>query len=617
MTCHLGCPPTHHDRYRLPFSSYFVSFFNDAIPTRRQASETSNMSGFGEAAAAISLTVQLFSLSVDGLRAISRARHSTECILNFSIKLDLEIARLVLWGRNSGLTSGRLDPTLEPIRLLLASILGTLSSSIQNADELKGKYGIRLAEESKLHTPATNPPTYRTLETLDILAAPMISRELERQRELSQKIKSQTTMFQKTKWAVFDGVKAVRFVDDIKSYVDSLNQLLTESQKSTLDSETAAMRIAILGTNWAQPIKMLSTLEKATLGRYESIALPARLSRLRLELEMEEATPSLPGPEAIPEGALPLGYDQMQALNADMSLANFDNKTVLIEWRTLKPSEAAGETGRARMRQAVRLAGMFRELRSLPTDYLVLECFGYVDQRDHIPARLGIVFNIPPMPRVVTSPPTKPFNSLYEYLSLKDFEDFRPSLGARFDLARKIASGFLQFHQLGWLHKCIRSHNIAFFPESERLSIQSPHILGFAFSRPSETGISDRELPSNDLKLYQHPAYQGREGTGYKLVYDFYSIGLLLFEIGKWKPLDYYFRRLQTQGKSMSTKLFGSRLIELESDELEFRTGTHYKTAVLTCLRGDFEMEGEEPGEKQLKLAYFDKVVKSLDLCRA
>src|SRR5579871_2099985 len=160
------------------------------------------MSGFGEVAAAISLTAELYSLSVDGLQAISRARDSTGRILNFSVKLDLEIARLVLWGRNSGVTSGRLDPSLEPIQPLLARILSTLSSSIQNADELKGKYGIRRAGESELRALTTNPPTYRTLETLDILATPIVLRGLEQQREISQKIKSQTTMFQKTKWAV-------------------------------------------------------------------------------------------------------------------------------------------------------------------------------------------------------------------------------------------------------------------------------------------------------------------------------------------------------------------------------------------------------------------------------
>ena len=65
---------------------------------------------------------------------------------------------------------------------------------------------------------------------------------------ISSKLKSRTSLYKKTKWAVWDGEKALRFVDAIKGYVDGLNKLLTESQKAALDAETNALRIAILGT---------------------------------------------------------------------------------------------------------------------------------------------------------------------------------------------------------------------------------------------------------------------------------------------------------------------------------------------------------------------------------
>ena len=61
------------------------------------------MATFRTAAAAISVTVELFSICIDGLLTISRAKHSNESILDFTTRLDLEIARLVLWGQNTGL----------------------------------------------------------------------------------------------------------------------------------------------------------------------------------------------------------------------------------------------------------------------------------------------------------------------------------------------------------------------------------------------------------------------------------------------------------------------------------------------------------------------------------
>jgi hypothetical protein len=104
---------------------------------------------------------------------------------------------------------------------------------------------------------------------------------------------------------------------------------------------------------------------------------------------------------------------------------------------------------------------------------------------------------------------------------------------------------------------------------------------------------------------------------GYRTRYDLFSIGLLLFEIAKWRPLNTYFTRLQKQNAKMTPETFASTLVEKEKDELEFRMGTHYATSLLTCLNGIFGVQGEDPKDTCLKLAYFDKVVKNLALCRA
>jgi hypothetical protein len=111
------------------------------------------------------------------------------------------------------------------------------------------------------------------------------------------------------------------------------------------------MRIAILGTNWSQPLKMLRILEIAINGRYESIALPAHLARVKLELEMEALAPELIESSALappPPPAMPIDYDQLIALDNHRSYATVDGSSIFIEWRILTESEAVGEHARAR-----------------------------------------------------------------------------------------------------------------------------------------------------------------------------------------------------------------------------------------------------------------------------
>ena len=429
---------------------------------------------------------------------------------------------------------------------------------------------------------------------------------------MSAQLKKRTSLYKKSKWAIWDEEKASHFVEAVRGYVDGLNKLLTESQKADLDAETTALRTAILGTNWSQPVKTFHTIESATAGRYESLALPARLARLWLELEIEEVTPSLSDLGQLPPVPLSVQHNQLHVLEADRSVGKYRDMDILIEWRNLNASELAGEKGRAQKKQAGRLASIFQEMKSQPTEYRVLECIGYVDQRAHTPARLGTAFQIPKMPR--NNEVKKPFYSLFEYLSSRDFEDFQPSLGARFALAKKLAQGFLQFHQLGWLHKNIHSQNIFFFPGNGTVSVESPFTLGFAFSRPYEARISDQVKIGKELEMYQHPDYGLKTGKEYQLRYDLYSIRLLLFEIAKWRPLKNYFVRYQRRDTETT---FAARIIEEEKEEMEFRMGTRYTEAVMACLKGQFTVGIDDPNNADLKLAYFDKVVKNLDSCRA
>lgn len=565
----------------------------------------------GVALASISLAAQTFNGCIVGLQIISKAGHFHESMLQFSTKLDIEIARLLLWGRNSGLCRGELDESLKPVETLFLSILTRILSSIESTEKLKSTYGIDMTQDigrdDKHNSPRSRSPRVNNIE---ILSIPEISGELERQRDIATKLKKQASSFRKLKWAVWDGEKAKGFIGTISDYVDDLNKLLTESQKSALDGELTAMRIAILGNDWPRPANMLHALEAATQGRYESIALPARLARIRLEYEMEELAPEPATLDTLPAHPLAIGFDQLHKVSEQYSTGKFNGSKVLVEWRTFD-FKISGERGRALVRQTSKLAGIFKELKTAPTTYKVLDCVGYIDQTDHLPSRVGLVFKLPSLNLSRPPTPTEQFCTLHDYISLEMYEDFLPSLGDRFELARQLARGFLQFHQLGWYHKDIRSHNIAFFTSDGSISVQSPYILGFAYSRPKEKGISDKPKQMQ-TELYRHPEYR----QDFRLAYDIFGIGLILFEIAKWQPVSYYYESMRKRNIIAGQEDFSQKLLETEQQNLEFRMGIHYKSAVLSCLEG-CGVDGDDPNDKRMRLAYFDKVVKVLDQCRA
>ncbi|KAL4734294.1 hypothetical protein BDV11DRAFT_174908 [Aspergillus similis] len=515
-------------------------------------------------------------------------------MLSFSIGVDLEIARLLLWGQNSGLTTGQLDPRLT-----------------QNAETLKTRFGVDLIQDED----GNNEPA-PTGESVDILALPLpvVRSSLAKYRATARDKAEKTGIISKYRWTLIDSDKAFSLLKEIKYFVDGLNQLLTESQKKSFDAEMTAMKLAILGTNWPHRCEALSAIETAASGSYESIAVPARLARLRLEEDMETVAPTVTH-NAHPATASPLDLpdDLIQGPDSNRCLVRHAGKQILIEWRVLLNNEAAGEMGKARYEQAIRLVQLFKEVHKHKTQYLIFDCLGLVDQRHHQPPRLGFAFGLPLSPSGGEPNPI----SLHDYLWEAQFKQFLPPLGERFELARKIARGFLQFFQLGWYYKSISSHIIYFLPDGASWSVSDPYIMGFAYSRPQEKGTSDRQIRTDDLDLYQHPSYQCQGAPGHRLLYDIYSIGMVLFEIGTWRPIKAYFDRMKSEDRPLTNMIFGTKLMGREIANLEFRMGTHFKDAVSTCLRGDFQTDDEVEGDLNLKLAYFEKVIKKLDLCRA
>lgn len=107
-----------------------------------------------------------------------------------------------------------------------------------------------------------------------------------------------------------------------------------------------------------------------------------------------------------------------------------------------------------------------------------------------------------------------------------------------------------------------------------------PYFIGFSYSRLNlDTAFT--QGPDKQLE-YQHPEYLGGRKR-FCQEYEYYSVGLVLLELGLWLPLE-----VITQDIRGSPTEMRNVLLEKEVPKLKTYMGSAYEDAVATCLKGEF-----------------------------
>ena len=168
-----------------------------------------------------------------------------------------------------------------------------------------------------------------------------------------------------------------------------------------------------------------------------------------------------------------------------------------------------------------------------PAEFLGLDCAGFF----HDPSKpaFGLVFPYPFSTGTSQKNPSP--KNLANLIEETQDNRYRPFLGDRFKLAHSLAVSVLEFHKVGWLHKTMSSFSVVFFTTvgASTSYIRNPFLLGFSQSRPNEPNALTRGVSENEEE-YQHPRYL-EQGPPYVARYDYYSLGLILLEIGLWKTI--------------------------------------------------------------------------------
>ncbi|XDG08380.1 hypothetical protein ABKA04_007995 [Annulohypoxylon sp. FPYF3050] len=183
-----------------------------------------------------------------------------------------------------------------------------------------------------------------------------------------------------------------------------------------------------------------------------------------------------------------------------------------------------------------------------------------------------------------------------------------PELGWRFTLAKRLVDSVIRLHTVGWLHKNIRSESILLFPLSLNKTAKvaqkdyyKPILMGYDFIRIEANPTADysRVLPQGDdgdgrtsvgrtiargednrPDIYHHPDKRKSPGRAYQYAYDIYSLGLLLIEIGLWRPLP----RLVKKKENASPEDLQRYILEKVDSELTGACGRIYAEVVKTFI---------------------------------
>jgi hypothetical protein len=409
-------------------------------------------------------------------------------------------------------------------------------------------------------------------------------------KSLVQKATTSMKRLRKYQWVVEDSKRFEVMIRHLQDFNHSLYRLTQHS------IPPKAVEGDILD---ATPDRYLEIVERATAESYPSVSFASNVRRSVAQLESSSPNTTLSsGPSRHRNLQIELRQLQFKtspkSAQQNRALATYRPshgrpRPALVEWRQFE----AGLTGRTRDATIRRVDNLAQILQKRPkkeaTEYFrVLECLGYYVSDQQV----GYVFALPHG----ANPNQRPV-SLEELLMDVDSDNYidNPPLEKRLALCKSLCNCIYWLHAGDLVHKSIRSGNVLFFKSEEDQAIRlgEPYITGFDHSRPdgqNDSTITITAISSEDNR-YRHPAAtatgMSRRSTK---IHDMYSLGLVLLEVAHWIKLrDLVLHKV---GADVYNYLTSD---ESPIEEMDHLVGTRLQQVVYCCVRGDFEIDLNDP----------------------
>ncbi|KAF3930027.1 hypothetical protein ABW19_dt0201347 [Dactylella cylindrospora] len=589
----------------------------------------------GLAIGVLSLTFQLFTGCVLGCQLLLDAKGMPNRYRHLRLRLRMEQLKLLDWARAANLSEreSAMGGSVGAHRHVVNDVLHQLETLLLDASTLSVRYGLKLAtDEAQFNVHLSD-----RISSLPQIAHIANSKLLKKALDFAAKSRRYPSQL---RWATFDSKRFEELLLQVGSMGDSLSYFLEIDQKRQLlqAQQNTFVQILQISNKMDDLFELLSSLNVSSRARNIETARAANLtsvgqenesdSVLRIEHEdkllrlakfksfaialqnnITYAGPLIPLPADTSKYSLELGLLTLKDPWADdcpRSTAIYASMPVWVEWRyynllgvDTEPPEYMNE----RISKMAVLLG--HEMN--PPEFRTPKCHGYILQEEH--QRFGFVFE--------NSSLVKDALPVSLHTLLADYE--LPSLTVRVEMALAVAQSIWYLHATNWVHKGLRSENIVF---SDATALTAPSLCGFEYSRPAKIGELT-EKPSNDPlhDLYRHPNAQfelpSEDERNFMKVYDIYSLGIILLEIGMWKRIDSILcLPINNQVDRPTARRTRSALLEGEYiTRLEAQVGRIYAGATKTCLSGDFSVENNISDEEMgacLQLEFWNKVVKLL-----
>ncbi|KAM0430000.1 hypothetical protein ACHAPT_006006 [Fusarium lateritium] len=295
-------------------------------------------------------------------------------------------------------------------------------------------------------------------------------------------------------------------------------------------------------------------------------------------------------------------------------LGTVAGQPVIMEtYKYKEASDHSGEPQPQTLHQARRITGLLCHPKR--KGFHILPCAGFF--RNRRSKELGLAFSLPP-----TFEPSDG-GGVVTLIELYKMHKLVP-LGHRIHLAWALTTAIEHFHRVGWVHKSIRSNNIAFtavsrmispqegpygededsfFPRIRNFDLSNPLLFGFEYSRAGDAATYLEEDYSQANNLYRIPARWGKPTARFEKSHDVYALGVVLLEIALWKDVGSALK-LYLDKDSVIPSEVAQLLMDKCVKILPHQVGAVFARCVLACL--DFDSRTKCLSEYETQ-RYFQK----------
>lgn len=265
-------------------------------------------------------------------------------------------------------------------------------------------------------------------------------------------------------------------------------------------------------------------------------------------------------------------------------------KHVFIELKHFELRRRATEPSETVKNAVKRLGSLLGHPKAREAGFRTLQCIALVKLQKPQPA-FAFAFKLEEE-LFFSAGETVPPTSLLQAIQSRSTE--RPTLEQRFAIARSLVKTVFHLHSVDWLHKSIRSENVIFGYHSNyncakgesRLFLvdyEKPFLVGFEFSREERDKSTTDQDDNIERNIYRHPDRQGQPENRFNSLHDIYALGVVLLEIGLWRPAIGF----EEDYSHMQPEEIMKCLQDHARDRLPHYMGVDYCDAVLACLDGN------------------------------